>query len=269
MVPTAKDPKTESPPAKRGSRSRWIVGIALVIAIGIGLGLSRQFLSLEYLAEREQALREWRASWPVVAAIAACLVYVAITGLSIPGAAILTLIIGWFFGFGWGLLIVSFSSTLGASLAFLSSRYLFRDAIEQRWQARLEPLHRRLASDGAYYLFALRLMPAVPFFLVNLALGLTRMRLWTFWWISQLGMLPGTMVYVYAGSSLPSLEQLSQRGIASLVDAKVLLAFAILGVSPWLIKQVVRRLLPTASTDLASSAAEPDKPPVLPDPPKH
>ena len=123
----------------------------------------------------------------------------------------MSLAYGWFFGFVAGMVLVSFASTSGATLAFLMSRYLFRDAFEHRFGHRLKAFKEELARDGAFYLFTLRLIPAVPFFVINVVMGLTNMRVRTFWWVSQLGMLAGTCVYLYAGSSIPSIDQIVDR----------------------------------------------------------
>ncbi len=133
------------------------------------------------------------------------------TALSLPGAALLTLLGGALFGLGWGLLIISFASTLGATLAFLLSRFLFRGPIEKRFPRQFETVNRGVEKDGAFYLFTLRLVPIFPFFMINLVMGLTRIKLTTFYWVSQLGMLPGTAVYVNAGGQLGELESLGDR----------------------------------------------------------
>lgn len=161
-------------------------------------------------------------------------IYVAVTAASLPGAALLTLAAGALFGVVTGTVLVSFASTLGATLAFLSSRYVLRDAIEARFGARLKAINDGVERDGAFYLFSLRMIPAFPFFVVNLVMGLTRIRLWTYVWVSQLGMLLGTAVYVNAGTQLARIDSLS--GIAS---PAVLGSFVLLGIAPWLAKLVI------------------------------
>ncbi|MCA8996204.1 MAG: TVP38/TMEM64 family protein, partial [Planctomycetaceae bacterium] len=160
-----------------------------------------ELLSLKSLAAREAELRSYQQRQPVLVFGVAFLVYVAVTGLSIPGASAMTIVCGWFLGFWRALLLVSFASTAGATVAFLVSRYLLRDTIQDRFGERLSTFHDRLEREGAFYLFLLRLVPAVPFFVINAVMGLTPLPARTFWWVSQLGMLPGTVVYVYAGAS--------------------------------------------------------------------
>ena len=133
------------------------------------------------------------------------LVYVVVTALSLPGAVPLTLMGGAFLGLGVGTLVVSLASTLGATLAMLSARYVLRDLVQARWGQKLETIQQGMDRDGTFYLFSLRLLPVVPFFLLNLAMGLTRMKVWTYFWVSQIGMLAGTVVYVNAGTQLAHL----------------------------------------------------------------
>ena len=160
--------------------------------------------------------------------------YVIVTGASFPGAAVMTLAAGALFGVLWGTVIVSFASTLGATLAFLSSRYVLRDSIEARFGERLKAINAGLERDGAFYLFSLRMIPVFPFFAVNLVMGLTRIPTLTYMWVSQLGMLLGTVVYVNAGTQLARIESLS--GIAS---PAVLGSFVLLGIVPWLAKAII------------------------------
>ena len=191
---------------------------ALVSAIIVGLLLFRDQLSLEALAGHEATLRESHSSRPLLSFLIAFLLYVTVTALSLPFATALTLIIAWLFGFWPALLLVSFGSTLGATLAFLISRYLFRDAMQERFGERIESFNEALRREGAFYLFTLRLIPAVPFFVINVVMGLTPIRVRTFWIVSQVGMLAGTAVYVYFGANVPSLEKLVDRGQLSETD---------------------------------------------------
>lgn len=155
--------------------------------------------------------------------------YVAVTGLSLPGAAVMTLLGGAIFGLLWGTLIVSFASTAGATLAFLASRFLLRDWVQARFGERLKRINEGVAKEGAFYLFALRLVPAFPFVAINLLMGLTPIRAWTYFWVSQLGMLAGTIVYVYAGTKLGEFR----------ISIGLLAAFALLGVFPLLAKRAM------------------------------
>ena len=203
-------------------------------------------LSLAAAADQEAALRAFQHGHPRLVYAAAFLVYATVTGLSLPGAVVLTLVCGWYFDFPRAVLLVSCASTTGASLAFLLSRHVFRDAVRSRFGDRLRSVNDALTRDGAAYLFTLRLVPAVPFFVINLVMGLTPMRLRTFWWVSQIGMLPGTAVYVWAGASVPDLQVLADRGVGGLVSPPVLAAFAALGVFPLLARRVLRRFTPAA-----------------------
>ena len=229
-------------PAAGGS-SRARLGVLLAVA-AVAVAAYLRFgdaLSLAAIAEQEAALRAYQQARPWLVYGAAFLVYVAVTGLSLPGAAVLTLVFGWYFDFLRAVLLVSFASTTGASLAFLLSRYVFRHGVQSRFGDRLRSFNDALARDGALYLFTLRLVPAVPFFVINLVMGLTPLRLGTFWWVSQVGMLPGTAVYVYAGAAVPDLQVLSESGVGGIVSPQVLAAFVLLGLFPLLVKMVMRR----------------------------
>jgi len=171
-----------------------------------------------------------QANW-MRAAAAFFGLYVLVTAASIPGAAVMTLAAGALFGLGWGVLLVSFASSMGASLAFLTARFLLRAFIEKRYGQRLKAFDAGVERDGAFYLFTLRLVPVVPFFVINLVSGLTALKLLTFYWVSQLGMLPATVVYVYAGTQLASIDSL-----AGIVSPGVLAAFVAIGLLPLLLK---------------------------------
>ena len=203
--------------------------------------LFRDKLSLEYLATQEAALRDFQQRHPVLVYGAAFLVYVAVTGLSLPGALALTLLVGWFFGVLRGVVLVSFASTTGATLAFLLSRYLLRDSIQARFGDRLSTFNQSLEKEGPFYLFTLRLIPAVPFFVINVVMGLTPIRTLTFWWVSQLGMLPGTTVYVYAGSAVPSLAELAEKGAGGILSPQILAALVLLGIFPLVVRNLLKR----------------------------
>lgn len=193
-----------------------------------------QYLTLEGI---KQLVAQWEAFYadnPVMVIAGFFAAYVAVTAASLPGAAIMTLAAGALFGVVTGTILVSFASTLGATLAFLSSRYVLRDSIEARFGERLKAINAGVERDGAFYLFSLRMIPAFPFFVVNLVMGLTRIRVWTYVWVSQLGMLLGTVVYVNAGTQLAQIDSLS--GIAS---PAVLGSFVLLGIAPWLAKLLI------------------------------
>lgn len=237
--------KDASPGATVTFRKKLVLFAALAVIILVGYTQFRHVLTLEALAEQEAHLREMRYAHPVVAYGVAFLIYAAVTGLSLPGATVLTLAYGWFFGVVRGVVLVSLASTAGATLAFLLSRYFFRDAVQGCFGDRLERFNERLRRDGPFYLFTLRLIPAVPFFVINAVMGLTPIKTWTFWWVSQLGMLPGTSVYVYAGSSVPTLRSLANDGIESVFApdqlTRILTAFALLGLLPLVVRFAIRR----------------------------
>lgn len=184
-------------------------------------------------------MTDLRQQHPWLVAVLATLLYALITGLAPGSATVLSLTYAWFFKFWWGLLIISFGSTLGAFIAFSLSRYLLRDWVQSRWQTRWQAVNQAFETEGAFYLLTLRLTPIVPFFLINPLMGLTRIRATTFWWVSQLGMLPGTIAYVNAGANVPSLQHLADHGPGEVVSWQLLLAFALLGVLPLILKRIV------------------------------
>ena len=188
----------------------------------------------EVLTEREESLRAWTGAHFGTALVASFLIYTTMTGLSLPGATLLTLVLGWLLGTWWALPVVSFASTAGAAITFLLSRFLFRDWLLDRYGDRLSTFNEALEREGAFYLFSLRLIPAVPYFAINLVMGLTPLRLRTFWWVSQLGMLPGTFVYVKAGAALPRLSELREQGLSGILTPDLFLSFLLLGLFPLL-----------------------------------
>jgi len=210
-----------------------LVAVLLGIVAFFALGLDRYF-SLAFLKESQASLATLREQQPLQLALGFFLVYVAVTALSLPGAVIVTLAGGAIFGLGWGLLLVSFASSVGATLAFLTARFLLRDSVQSRFGQRLADVDKGIQKDGAFYLFTLRLIPVVPFFVINLLMGLTKMKTWTYYWVSQLGMLAGTAVYVNAGTQLGQLDSL--QGILS---PGLLGSFVLLGLFPLIARQVV------------------------------
>lgn len=201
-----------------------------------GLGLYEYF-SLEALKEQREVLRGYVASNLIFSILIYVLIYISVTSLSLPGAAILTLAGGALFGLFLGSVIVSFSSTVGATVAFCASRFVLRDFVGRHVGKFLGAVNQGVETEGPLYLFGLRLVPLFPFFVVNLVMGLTRMRTWTFFWVSQMGMLPGTIAYVNAGTQLGSIESLGD-----VLSANVLLAFVSLGVLPIVAKRMLSAL---------------------------
>jgi len=236
------NPTIEHDP-KSGSSRRMILFVVVAIATIVAFWLSREYLNIDFLAGQESSLKSFYHSNPALVIAIAFLIYVAITGLSIPGATVLSLIYAWFFGFGTSVLLISFASTAGATMAFIISRYLFRDWIEAKFGERLNSFNTALEQEGAFYLFTLRLVPAVPFFVINAVMGLTRIKTHTFWWVSQIGMLAGTAVYCYAGSRIPSLSKISEQGIGAVFTPgqmiQVTVALVLLGVFPLAVKKIM------------------------------
>jgi len=231
------------------AKSPWLrfgILVLLAAAAGTGFWMFGSELTLSKLATREAAFRQYQIDHPILIYLVAFLIYVTVTGLSLPGATPMSLLLAWLFGFWRGLILVSLGSTTGATVAFLLSRYLFRQSITHRFGERLEKINSTLQREGAFYLFTLRLIPAVPFFVINAVMGLTPIRVRTFWWVSQLGMLPGTMVYVFAGSRVPDLQTLADKGIDAIFTtgqmAQFLSAFALLGLFPLILRQLMKQI---------------------------
>jgi len=213
-------------------------GFVCILLIGLALLIWKlgwiELLSFENLKAQQLALQEWRREQPIKAGFIAFSLYVLVTALSLPGAVIMTLALGAVFGLVWGFVLVSFASTLGATLAMLVSRFLLADWVQQRFRQQMARLNAGVEKEGAFYLFALRLVPAFPFFVINLLMGLTKMKVWTFWWVSQLGMVAGTLVYVNAGTQLAQIS-----GPRDVLSPALLGAFILLGVFPLLARKVL------------------------------
>ncbi len=210
--------------------------VVAAIALFFGMGLD-QYLTLGVLKESQEEFAAMLAQSPWRVTLVAFVLYVTLVALSFPGATLMGLAIGALFGLWYGTLFVSFGSTIGATLAFLTSRYLLRDFVQHHFADKLKKINEGIAKDGAHYLFMLRLVPIFPFFLVNLLMGLTHIHIRTYYWVSQLSMLAGTMVYVNAGTQLARIDSLSD-----IFSPEVLLSFALLGVFPLIAKRVVQAL---------------------------
>jgi pyruvate/2-oxoglutarate dehydrogenase complex dihydrolipoamide dehydrogenase (E3) component/uncharacterized membrane protein YdjX (TVP38/TMEM64 family) len=206
--------------------------LALVVAF-FAFDLGR-FLSLDYIKSRQAEFTALASQRPLAVGGAFFAIYIAVCALSLPGAAIMTLAAGAIFGLATGTVIVSFASAIGATLALLVSRYVLRDSVQAKFGARLADIDKGIEREGAFYLFTLRLVPIFPFFIINLLMGLTRMKAWTFYWVSQLGMLAGTLVYVNAGTQLAKIDSL--KGILS---PGLIGSFVMLGVFPLVAKKIV------------------------------
>lgn len=193
-----------------------------------------KILTFEFLKSNHSAIKMWTEQNILLSAIVFFLIYVLSTALSLPGAAILTLASGGLFGLSLGTLISSFASSIGAGFAFLGARYFLKDWVQSKFKSSFEKINEGINKEGAYYLFTLRLTPVFPFFLVNLIMGLTSMKFWTYFFVSQIAMLPGTLIYVNAGTQIASLT--STKDILS---AKIILSFVLLGAFPLIVKKLI------------------------------
>lgn len=212
-----------------------ILGLLVMVAAAAWFLFDlNQYLSFQYLQSQQAAWQQALARNPLLVAAVFFAIYVLVTALSLPGAAVMTLAAGALFGLGYGTLLVSFASAIGATLAFLIARYIARDWVQQRFADQLKTINNGVEKEGGFYLFSLRLIPAFPFFLINIVMALTPIKAWPFYWISQLGMLPGTLVYVNAGTQLSQLE--SMQGILS---PDLIFSFVALGLLPLVAKKVI------------------------------
>ncbi len=211
-----------------------LLGLLAVIVLLFFQFDLQQYLTLDYVKSQQEIIDQYYRENRALTLIGFFLGYVVITGVSLPGAAVMTLAAGAIFGLVTALILVSFASTIGASIAFLVSRYLFRDMVESRFGASLKSINAGIERDGPFYLFALRLVPAFPFFVINLVMGLTSLRLRTFFWVSQVGMLAGTAVYVNAGTQLGNIESANE-----IFSTGILLSFLLLAMLPFIGRKVV------------------------------
>ncbi len=211
--------------------------IIVVVIVGTIFGFFafdlHHLLTLENIKARQVEFLSWRDKAPFMVSFGFFAVYVLVTALSLPGATIMTLAGGGFFGLAWGFVIISFASSIGATLAFLVARYLLRDWVQKRFGDRLEAINKGVEREGALYLFSLRLVPIFPFFLINILMGLTPIKTFTYYWVSQVGMLAGTLVFINAGTQLAKIDNL--QGI---VSPGLLLSFTLLGVFPVVAKKI-------------------------------
>jgi uncharacterized membrane protein YdjX (TVP38/TMEM64 family) len=211
-----------------------VVGIICGVFVAFWAFDLGRYLTLSYLKGSVDSFRALYASHGLLVILAYFLIYVVATSLSVPGAVILTIAGGALFGFLTGTLIVSFASTIGATLACFVARFLLRDWVEGKFGEKIVKINEGIEKEGAFYLFTLRLIPVFPFWIINLVMGLTKMRLWTFYWVSQLGMLAGTMVYINAGKEIAKIDSL--RGILS---PGLIISFVLLGVFPIAVKKIL------------------------------
>ena len=216
-----------------------ILGVGVIlVALFIIFDLEK-YLSLEYIKESQASLQQFYQENPIGVVAGYILIYVVVTALSLPGAVVLTLAGGALFGLLTGTIAVSIASTAGATLACFVSRFILRDWVQNKFGDKLVAINQGIEKEGGFYLFSVRLIPVFPFFVINLVMGLTTMPLRTFFWVSQLGMLPGTVVFVNAGKELGQIES-----AAGILSPSLILSFVILGLFPITVKkimEVVRR----------------------------
>ena len=193
-----------------------------------------QYLSLEFLQSKHKLLVEHATEKPLSSFAICFLLYVVAALLSLPGISLLTIGAGAIFGFFKGFILVSFASTIGATLAFLMSRYLFKDVVQKKFSSQLQKINTGVEQEGAFYLFTMRLIPLIPFFLINLLMGLTSIKTATFYIVSQIGMIPVSAIFTYSGNQLAQIETLKD-----VLSPQLLLAFALLGIFPIAAKKLV------------------------------
>lgn len=216
-------------------KKKLLIITALILVVGAWISFDLgQYFTLDQAKHLQVSLKGSIEQHPLLSSVIFFSIYIIATALSLPGAAILTLLGAALFGFWWSLLLVSFASSIGATLAFLISRTILRDWVQRKFGDRLEPINEGIKKDGGLYLFTLRLIPVFPFFLVNLLMGLTPLKTRTYYLVSQVGMLAGTVVYLNAGTQLASIESLS-----GIVSAPVLISFALLGIFPMIAKYII------------------------------
>ncbi|HDY7720398.1 TPA: TVP38/TMEM64 family protein [Vibrio vulnificus] len=222
---------------------KLVFGILLIATIILLAVNFSQYLTLDNAKAQQLALNSFIEENFLFASISYFVIYVGLTAFSVPGATVVTLLGAALFGFWYSLLLVSFASTIGATIAFLSSRYLLKDWVQVRFGDKLSAINQGVEKDGAFYLFSLRLIPVFPFFLINLLMGLTPISIGRYYLTSQIGMLPGTAVYLNAGTQLADINSLS-----GILSPTVLASFALLGVFPIAVKWIMSKFRPQLSS---------------------
>jgi len=220
----------------KNNKVSLVVIIAFLVAAYFVFDLG-QYFNIDYFKSQQAEIEAYYSENPLLTVLLFFIIYVVVTGLSLPGAAIMTLVAGAIFGLFTGVIIVSFASTLGATIAFLVSRYLLRDSIQRKFGDKLKTINEGIEKDGAFYLFTLRLVPAFPFFVINLLMGLTPIRTTTYFLVSQIGMLAGTIVFVNAGTQIAQIDSLS-----GILSPGLLISFVLLGIFPLIAKKLVNMI---------------------------
>jgi len=211
-----------------------IIGLFIAIVIVFQVFELGQYLTLDFIKSQQHALQDYYQQNQLISLLIFFVLYVLITGASLPGAAIMTLAGGAIFGLITGVIVISFASSIGATLAFLVSRHVLRDSVQNKFGSNLKTINDGIDKDGAFYLFALRLVPALPFFVINLVMGLTRLKTLTFYWVSQVGMLAGTIVYVNAGTQLARIDS-----VTGILSPTLILSFVLLAMLPFIGRKIV------------------------------
>lgn len=216
-----------------------LILVAVIVAVIAAFFLFDlgQYFNLEYLKSQKDSLNALYQANPILISLIFFIVYVLVAAFNLPAAGLLTVAAGAILGFWNGVFVVSFASTIGATGAFLMTRYLFHDAIQSKFGDRLSAINSGIEREGAFYVFGLRLVPLFPFFVVNAVLGLTKIKTWTFYWSSQIGMLAGTAVYVNAGTQLATIDSLGD-----IASPKLIGSFVLLGVFPIVAKYILNFL---------------------------
>jgi uncharacterized membrane protein YdjX (TVP38/TMEM64 family) len=210
-----------------------VLTLAIIVSLFIYFDLSR-FLTLDYIKESQARFQNLYQAHRIMVVSVYMVIYILVTALSLPGAAVMTLAGGGFFGLVTGTIVVSVASTIGATCACLASRFILRDWVQSKFGGKLSAINEGIDKEGSFYLFSLRLIPIFPFFVINLLMGLTKMPIRTYFWVSQIGMLPATIVFVNAGKEIAKID--SVAGIAS---PTLLISFALLGLFPVTVKKVM------------------------------
>lgn len=216
-----------------------LAGIFLALIVAFFVFDLGQMFTLENLKAQQASLNEYYSNNTILIIVMFFLVYVAVAGMGLPAAAIMTVAAGAIFGFWTGFVMVSFASTIGATIAFLLTRYLFHDAVQRKFGDKLVKLNAGIEREGAMYVFSLRLVPFIPFFVINSVLALTKLKAVTFYWASQIGMLLGTAVYVNAGTQLATVETMGD-----IVDIRIIASFLLLAAFPFIAKWLLRLIRP-------------------------
>ena len=211
-----------------------LIGIIILLVAGFFIFDLHHYVTLENLKIQQQRFQELNQQNPFSTKALFFLAYVAVAALSLPGATIMTLAAGAFFGVLGGSILVSFASTIGATLAMLAARYLFQDVLQEKYATRLQTINNGIAKEGGFYLFTIRLIPVIPFFVVNLVMGLTKLKTSVFALVSQLGMLPATVIYVNAGHQIASID-----AVKEILSLPIIISLALLGIFPLLAKKLI------------------------------